>query len=139
MTARPAFGRRTFLTSALLGSAHLLLGRRALSWAADPAGRRHNVLFFAIDDLRPQLGCYGTPGMHTPGIDGLAARGTVFLRSYCQQAICNPSRASLLTGLRPDTTGIHDLETHFRVNKPDVVTLPQYFKKNGYHTQGLSK
>ncbi len=101
--------------------------------------RRPNILFIAVDDLRPQLGCYGTPLMKTPHIDALAARGTLFRRAYCQQSICNPSRASLLTGLRPDTTGIYDLQTHFRVNIPDAVTLPQYFKENGYRTRGLSK
>lgn len=77
--------------------------------------------------------------MKTPNIDALARRGTLFGRTYCQQSICNPSRASLLTGLRPDTTKIYDLQTHFRVNVPDAVTLPEYFKKNGYRTQGLSK
>jgi len=77
--------------------------------------------------------------MKTPHIDALAGQGTVFRRTYCQQSICNPSRASLLTGFRPDTTRIYDLQTHFRVNCPDAVTLPQYFKQNGYRTQGLSK
>jgi len=77
--------------------------------------------------------------MVTPHIDAQAGQGTVFLRTYCQQAVCNPSRASLLTGLRPDSTGIYDLKTHFRYYRPDVITLPQYFKQNGYHTQGLSK
>ncbi len=108
--------------------------------AAEPGHtEKYNVLFIAVDDLRPELGCYGMPYMVTPHIDALAEQGTVFLRAYCQQAVCNPSRASLLTGLRPDSTGIYDLRTHFRYYRPDLVTLPQYFMQNGYHTQGLAK
>jgi len=98
-----------------------------------------NVLFIAIDDLRPEAGCYGNPTIKTPSIDALARRGTLFNRAYCQQAVCSPSRTSLLTGRRPDTTKVYDLQTHFRLHLPDVVALPQYFKQHGYHTQGLSK
>lgn len=98
-----------------------------------------NVLFIAVDDLRPELGCYGTPIIQSPYIDALARAGTVFHRAYCQQAICGPSRTSVLTGCRPDTTRVYDCETHFRPYQPDLVTLPQYFKKHGYHTQSLGK
>ena len=101
--------------------------------------RRPNVLFLAIDDLRPALGCYGDPIAITPHIDQLAGRGTVFRRAYCQQAVCSPSRLSLLTGRRPDTIRVWDLKTHFREAIPDVVTLPQHFRKHGYHTQGIGK
>lgn len=101
--------------------------------------KRMNVLFIAIDDLRPQIGAYGVSDIQTPHMDRLAAQGTLFLRAYCQQAVCSPSRTSLLTGRRPDTTKIYDLKTHFRKNLPDVVTLPQYFKQNGYHAQGFGK
>jgi len=66
--------------------------------------RRLNVLMIAVDDLRPEAGCYGVPLIQTPNIDALARRGTVFMRAYCQQAVCSPSRTSLLTGRRPDTT-----------------------------------
>jgi arylsulfatase A-like enzyme len=97
-----------------------------------------DILFIAVDDLRPSFGAYGGP-IKTPSIDRLAARGTTFLRAYCQQAVCSPSRTSLLTGQRPDTTRVYDLQTHFRKNLPDVVTLPQYFKQNGYHAQGMGK
>lgn len=103
------------------------------------ATNRLNVLFIAVDDLRPELGCYDTPIIKSPHMDRLAARGLVFNRAYCQQAFCNPSRSSLLTGRRPDTTKVHDLETDFRTALPDVVTLPQFFKQQGYHSQGLGK
>ena len=112
----------------------------AFAQTAAPAAAKQpmNILFIAVDDLRPSFGVYGGP-IKTPNIDKLAARGTTFLRAYCQQAVCSPSRTSLLTGQRPDTTRVYDLVTHFRKNLPDAVTLPQYFKQNGYHAQGMGK
>lgn len=98
-----------------------------------------NVLFIAVDDLRPAIGSYGDEVAVTPNIDRLAVEGTLFTRAYVQQAVCSPSRASMLTGLRPDQIGVWDLETHFRENVPDVVTLPQYFKKHGYHAREVGK
>lgn len=98
-----------------------------------------NVLFIAVDDLRAELGCYGSPVVQSPHIDRLAAEGTLFERAYCQQAVCNPSRASLLTGRRPSSLGIWDLPTHFRQRAPDIVTLPQYFRDQGYHTENIGK
>ncbi len=98
-----------------------------------------NILFIAVDDLRPELGAYGQSHIHSPNIDKLAEQGVVFLRAYVQQAVCSPSRTSLLTGLRPDATGVWDLKTHFRQNVPDVITLPQHFKANGYHAIGFGK
>src|SRR5687767_11842176 len=104
------------------------------------APAKMNVLFIAVDDLRPaEIGCYGSPHVKSPNIDALAKRGITFNRAYCQQAVCSPSRTSLMTGRRPDTTRIYDLETHFRDTIPDVVTLAQHFKDNGYHAQGLGK
>jgi arylsulfatase A-like enzyme len=97
------------------------------------------VLFIAVDDLRAQLGCYGEPMMRTPHMDGIARRGLLFNRAYCQMSLCSPSRISLLTGRRPDTTRAYDLHTHNRKTMPDVVTLPQHFKNNGYHSQGFGK
>jgi iduronate 2-sulfatase len=101
--------------------------------------KRLNVLFFAVDDLRTEFGAYGDKYIHSPNLDRIAARGIVFNRAYCQQAVCSPTRSSLLTGTRPDTTKVWDLETHFRVALPDVVTLPQHFKNNGYFVQGMGK
>lgn len=106
---------------------------------AQPETGRFNVLFIVVDDLRPELGCYGVDSMHTPNIDRLARSGMCFTHAFCQQAVCSPSRTSVLTGLRPDTTRIYDLITHFRKNVPDALTLPEHFKKHGYHTQALSK
>lgn len=107
--------------------------------SAEQRKPRMNVLFIAVDDLRPQLGCYGDPMIKSPCIDRLARNGLVFNRAYCQQAVCSPSRTSVMTGLRPDSTRVYDLATHFRKFLPDVVTLPEHFKKHGYHTQSLSK
>jgi len=100
---------------------------------------RPNVLFIAVDDLRVELGCYGQTHVLSPHIDQLAAEGTLFERAYCQQTVCNPSRASLLTGLQPDTLRVWDLRTHFRQNYPHAVTLPQMFMKSGYHAQCVGK
>lgn len=100
---------------------------------------KYNILFIAVDDLRPELNCYGVKKIISPHIDKIARNGLLFERAYCQQAVCSPSRTSLLTGLRPDATKVYDLVTHFRKEVPDVVTLPQYFKQNGYHTISLGK
>ncbi len=110
-----------------------------LGSAAAAAPKKPNVLFIAVDDLKPALACAGNPHAKTPNIDRLAARGTVFHRAYCQQAVCSPSRSSLLTGRRPDTTKVYDLVTHFRTALPDVVTLPQHFKAHGYYAHGVGK
>lgn len=108
-------------------------------FSAHCAEQKLNVLFIAIDDLRPQLGCYGVKDIHTPNLDALAERGLLFNRAYCQQAVCSPSRTSLLTGRRPDTTRIYNLTDHFRDTIPNVVTLPQHFKNNGYFCQSFGK
>jgi iduronate 2-sulfatase len=98
-----------------------------------------NVLFIAVDDLKPILGCYGDTTAITPSIDRLAARGTVFLNAQCQWPVCGPTRASLMTSLRPEATGVMDLKTSMRAKNPDVLTLPQHFRNNGYATAGAGK
>ncbi len=98
-----------------------------------------NILFIAVDDLRPELGCYGVDTIQSPHIDRLAASGVRFDRAYCQLAVCNPSRVSLLTGLRPDSAKVWTLDVRFRHTVPDVVTLPQHFKDNGYYAAGFGK
>ena len=102
-------------------------------------GNRPNVLFIAVDDLRPELGCYGHKIVHSPNIDRLAREGMRFNRAYCQVAICSPSRASLMTGLRPDSAGVVDNVTYFRDTVPDVVTLPEHFRNHGYETIYIGK
>ena len=98
-----------------------------------------NILFIAIDDLKPILGCYGNTQIKTPNIDRLAKMGTVFMNNYVQQAVCGPTRASLMTGMRPDVTKIWDLKTRMRDVNPDILSLPQYLITQGYSTQGIGK
>jgi iduronate 2-sulfatase len=101
--------------------------------------QKPNVLFIVVDDLRPALGCYGDAVAVSPNIDKLASEGTLFQSAYCQQAVCAPSRASFMTGKKPDNTKVWNLKTHFRQALPDVVTLPQYFKNNGYYARQIGK
>ncbi|OYW31404.1 MAG: iduronate-2-sulfatase [Chthoniobacter sp. 12-60-6] len=103
------------------------------------AASKPNVLLICVDDLKPLLGCYGDKLVKSPNIDRLAARGVVFEKAFCNQAVCSPSRNALLTGLRSQSLGIYDLATNFRKAAPDAVTLPQHFKANGYRAEGLGK
>ncbi len=126
-------GRRAFL-SGLAGAG----GFGSRSPAAPPAGAM-NVVFIAVDDLRPELPCYGNPAVKAPNIERLARRSLVFERAYCQSAVCGPSRASLLTGLRPDTTRVWGNRAHFRDALPDAVSIPQCFRQTGYRTEAYGK
>lgn len=103
------------------------------------AADKPNVLFIAVDDLANVLGSDGHPGVKTPCLDRLAEEGVRFERAYCQIPLCNPSRASVLTGLRPDACGVFDLDRHFRDEVPDVVTLPQHFQAHGWRTTRVGK
>jgi len=117
----------------------LLLALPAGLRAADANPKRPNILFIASDDMRPQLGCYGDPSVKSPNLDRLAARGMVFRRAFCQQALCSPSRISLLSGRHPWTTKIYQIGPPLRSTMPDIVTLPQLFKNHGWFTRSLGK
>lgn len=115
--------KRSFVVLGLLASGTMF------SEAALP---KKNVLVFFMDDLRPELGCYGVEYIKTPAIDSLADEGVIFERAYCQQAICGPSRISMMAGKYPDRLGIQDLWSPLRKNIPDAMSLPRYFKEAGY-------
>ena len=126
-------------TYRLLCTAVSLAASALASPAADTHSPKPNVLFLVVDDLRPELGCYGQDHIKSPNIDRIAKKGLVFNRAYCQQAVCSPSRTSVLTGMRPDATRVWDLVTHFRVAQPAVLTLQQNFINHGYFVQGMGK
>ena len=134
---QPAFLLRNLLLVLTVGAlAHQPL--RPADAQSKPS-RRMNVLFIASDDLNNDLGAYGHPLVKSPNLDRLARRGMRFDRAYTQFPLCSPSRSSLMTGLRPDTIKVYNLTTHFRANLPDVVTLPQMFRNNGYYAARVGK
>jgi len=125
--------RRNFLTTTAAAAASSLAGLHA------QGGRKRNVLFIATDDMKSALGCYGHPVVKTPNLDRLAARGVRFDRAYCQYPLCGPSRASLMTGLGPDTTRIHGNNNYIRDTLPNVVSMSQCFKNAGYYSGRVGK
>ena len=133
-----SFTRRDFLSMSLKAGAAAFSTGLLPKLRANADGQ-YNVLFIVVDDLRPLLGCYGHPEIHTPNIDRLAERGTVFNRAYCQYPLCSPSRTSMITGLRAETTGVLNNSIDFRRTLPNAVTLPQHFKAHRYHTQSVGR
>jgi arylsulfatase A-like enzyme len=129
--------KRIFYGAALLVS--MVLFGCAPTKVETEKTEKPNILFLSIDDLRPELNCYGNSYIHSPNIDNLASNGLMFRRAYCQQAVCGPSRASLMTGLRPDSSFVTDNATHHRDVYIDVVTLPQHFIEHGYHAVNYGK
>ncbi|MBC8165411.1 MAG: sulfatase [Bryobacteraceae bacterium] len=123
----PMLTRRQWLTGAVAST-------------ATGAPEKPNVLFLSVDDMNDWVGCLnGYPGVQTPNIDALAKRGVLFANAHCASPLCNPSRTALLTGLAASTTGIYNNEQYWKPNLPDVVSLPAYFKQNGYHVAGVGK
>ena len=139
MNHRSHTSRRKFLRSSGASLSGLAAAAAGLSQQTEEPQPRLNVLLVLVDDLRPELGCYGNPRVKTPRIDRLAERGMTFLRSYCQQAASSPSRTTLLTGLRPDTTRVYDHRIHFRAFRPNAITLPGQFRDHGYETTAFGK
>jgi arylsulfatase A-like enzyme len=134
--------RRQFIRRTLAGaSAGLLAGcqdSNMLSGSKE-SHKKPNILFIIVDDLRPEMGCYGNPDINTPHFDAFAGESMLFANAYCQNASCAPSRASVMTGLRPASTRVWSLGDKFRETIPDVVTMPQYFHEQGYHTVSMGK
>lgn len=136
------FNKRRPILFLLLGLVFQIQGLFSLYAAEGPpvvSMSSPNVLFVIVDDLRPELGCYGNEEIKTPGFDAFAEQAVTFRRAYCQASACAPSRAAVMTGLRPDTSQVWDLRGKFRQNMPEVVTIPQHFKKHGYHTVSMGK
>jgi iduronate 2-sulfatase len=120
-----------------------VVGLTMLAWTpsapAQQPSKKPNILFIISDDLNCSLGCYGNTVVKSPNIDKLAKRGVLFSRAYCQYPVCNPSRTSFLTGLKPDSTKILDNKVPLRKELPDAVTLPEYLRSHGYVTISIGK
>jgi len=127
------------LTGSLLFVLTLTLNPVSAVCADDVSAARPNILFIAVDDLKPLTGHYGNQKVKTPTLDKLADQSMVFTSAYTQYPVCGPSRTSLLTGLRPESNGVMNLKTRMRDINPDILTLPQFFKNNGYQTAAVGK
>ena len=117
----------------------LMLVANALLQADGVNEDKYNVLMIAVDDLRPEMGCYGSTVIKTPNMDRLAQEGVLFERAYCQESICMASRASLLTGMYPENKDGYNFRTPVEEGLPGIVNLPEHFKNNGYYTVGINK
>jgi iduronate 2-sulfatase len=131
--------KNNFMLYFLMKSRFLCLLLFLSCLTAASAADKLNVLFIAADDLNCDLGAYGNSQVKTPNLDRLAKNGVLFEHAYCQQPLCGPSRASLMTGLRPDTLDMHTLAHELRQKNPDVVTLGQMFRNNGYYSARAGK
>lgn len=129
------FGLAGFATGM---SYHFKSGVYAKDSSKKQDSKKPNILFVAVDDLKPMLGCYGDSTAISPNIDRIAGQGTIFLNNHCQYAVCGPSRASLMTSLMPEVTGVIGFK-QMRAVIPDVLTLPQHFKNHGYETAATGK
>ncbi len=130
--------RRSFIKTAGKGVL-FLSGASLTSCSLDVPKKRPNVLFIIVDDLRPQLNCYGDKRAISPNIDKIASQGVVFSRAYCQVPVCGASRASLFTGIRPARDRFKTYYTRAETDAPNAITLPEHFRKNGYHTLANGK
>lgn len=133
-----SYTRRNFLSSTFKTGAAIFTTGLFPRLSAKGMGNI-NVIFMIIDDLRPMLGCYGINEMYTPNIDNFSKRGTLFNRAYCQYPLCNPSRASILTGLRPETTGVDNNNLDYKHIVPNAVDMFQHFMNHGYNTYSIGK
>ena len=127
---------KTGLSSLVFFLVLLLIGHSSFA----QENKKYNVLFIAVDDLNDWIGpLQGYKGVKTPNIDKLAKQGMNFKKAYCPAPVCNPSRAALLTGVRPSTSGVYQNWHPWRRALPNTVTIPQYFMQNGYEVVGISK
>ncbi len=129
--------RRQFLETSIAATAAAAAG---CSQTEQASANRPNVISISVDDMNDWVGCLkGYPGVHTPNIDALAKRGVLFNDAHCTSPICNPSRTSIMTGKRPSTTGIYNNNQYWKPVLPDTVTMPMFFKQNGYLVAGTGK
>jgi uncharacterized sulfatase len=131
--------RNLFISHIIAAAAMVPAVAAAPAAGTSPPTKPLNVLFVVVDDLRPELGCYGVTEAVSPNFDRLASKGMLYQNAYAQYPVCNPSRSSFLSGLRPDQTGIVTNDVPFRAKLPDTVSLPQLFRQNGYFTAGIGK